>query len=154
MKNKIIILFCALTFCFVNTYGQGKSTGQGRGHQHKFSYEELKAQKNEHLKKTLELTDKEAELFLPLANELTLKKFELNKEYWKQAKALKQKKNATDTEYEALINLMLENQEKEATLDKEYYQKFKKVLPLKKLYKYQSAEKSFRRKVVHSNEKK
>lgn len=154
MKNKFIILLCALVFCFVNIYGQDRGAGPERKHRHKFSVENFKAQKNEYLKKALELTNEEAKSFLPLENELMQKKFELNKEYWKQVRELRKKKNATDAEYEALINLMLENQQKEADLDKEYYKKFKKILPLKKLYKYHGAEKNFRSKIVHSNERK
>ncbi len=113
--------------------------------QKQFSKEEFKQKRATFLKQELSLTPTEAAQFIPLSEELMDKKFELNRESREKAQSIRNKSNVTDAEYEQVIDTWNNNRVKEATLEREYYQKFKKVLPMRKLRKYQEVDMKFMR---------
>ncbi len=54
----------------------------------------------------------------------------------------------TDEQRQKLIDCNNEARIKEAKLEKEYYEKFKKILSVEKLHKYQEADAKFMRKFM------
>jgi len=147
MRNKIVLLLFLLCSFTVAVNGQGRNE-ENRQHNHKFNYEQFKQKKAKYIKKEVGLTEDEAKAFLPLTDELMAKKFTLNKELRKAARALREKKDRTDDDFDSLVKQTLDVRIKEAQLEKEYYQKFKKVLSAEKIYKYQNAERKFVKEVV------
>lgn len=118
-----------------------------------FSKEEFKKKRAEFLKRELDLTPTEAARFIPLSEELMEKKFELNRLAREKARAIRNKNNVSDAQYEAVVDTWINNRVKEALLEKEYYQKFKKVLPMFKVRKYQEVDMKFMRSMMDQNEK-
>jgi len=119
-----------------------------------FDREAFLLKRNAFISTELELTSQEADLFLPLLDELQRKKFEAGQTCRKLSKELDRKDNPTDAEYLETIDECLTVGLKEAELEKEYYEKFKKVLPPEKLYKYKEVEYRFAREFVNSSRRK
>ena len=121
--------------------------------QHRFSKEDFKQKRAAFLKSELNLTPTEAARFLPLSEELMDKKFALNRDARKKARAIRDRNNVTNAEYEDVIDTWINCRVKEALLEKEYYQKFKQVLPMYKLRKYQEVDIKFMRSIMEQREK-
>ena len=119
----------------------------------RFSKDEFKQKRTEFLKRELDLSAQEAAKFIPLSEELMDKKFLLNKEAREEAQSLRGKSNVSDAEYEQVIDTWVNNRVKAAVLEKEYYQKFKRILPMRKLRKYQEVDMKFMRSVMNRPEK-
>ncbi|MDR1344614.1 MAG: hypothetical protein LBJ39_04600 [Tannerellaceae bacterium] len=101
----------------------------------------------------LSLTPQEAELFIPLLEELERKKYEVGQKCRKLSKDIKRKKNPNNADYLSTIDECLGVRMKEAELEKEYYEKFKGVLSPEKLYKYKDVEYKFAREFVKNSGK-
>jgi hypothetical protein len=110
----------------------------------KGNFERFKLERTEYISKKMNLTEEEKKIFWPLADELQLKKFELNKslreEIHKIHKARKENQSISETDYKKIIELSAEIKIKEAQLDQEYLYKFIKVVPAEKIFLYQEAE--------------
>lgn len=151
MKNKIgflLLLLCTFSFT-VN--GQEKGDRKDRPHNHKFNYEQFKQKKARYITKEVGLTKEEAKAFMPLADELMSKKFELNKELRRAGRELRNKKDKSDANFDEFLKKSYNVRIKEAQLEKEYYHKFKKVLSSEKIFKYQNAEKKFVKEVLEKD---
>ena len=139
--NKIFFITfvaCSVVFSF--------SAHAQSGKQHRnFDREAFLAKKNAFITAEMGLTPEEAASFIPLCNELQEKMFDVGHECRKLSKNLKQNEGATDADYLTVIDECVSVNIKRAQLDKEYYEKFKKILPPKKLYKYNRAEGKFAR---------
>lgn len=118
-----------------------------------FNRKEFVEKRNAYIIATVGLTPEEAAKFIPLCNELEEKKFELGKQCRKLFDEIRNKENPTEAEYETAINCRLETEIKEAQLKKEYFEKFKKILSAEKLFKYQSAERTFTLKFMENHRK-
>lgn len=118
-----------------------------------FDIEAFKAKKAEFIIQKVGLTDAETKAFIPLANELLDKRFEINRDMRRNARDIRKKENKTNADYERLINESTEVKLKEAQLDKEYLQKFKQVLSAEKIYKYQQAEAEFMKQMLDKRHK-
>lgn len=118
-----------------------------------FSKEDFQRQRAEYLKRELDLTPTEAAKFIPLSEELMQKKFELNRDSREKARAIRNQSNVSDAEYERVIDLWINNRVKEAMLEKQYYQKFKRVLPMHKVRKYQEVDMKFMRSMMDRHDK-
>jgi hypothetical protein len=113
-----------------------------------FDVEKFKKQRADFIISEADLTDAEAKAFIPLVNELLDKRFELHRDLRANNRTPRERNNWTNADYERVIEAEFDSRAKELQLDKEYYLKFKKVLPLEKIYKYQKAENKFMRTVV------
>ncbi len=91
----------------------------------------------------LGLTPEEAEIFIPLCEELQQKKFEVGHKCRKLSREMKSNKNPTDPDYTEVIDECLNVGLKEAQLEQEYYERFKEILSPSKLYKLRDAEQKF-----------
>lgn len=120
--------------------------------QQRFSKEEFKQKRAAFLKQELDLTPAEAARFIPLSEELMEKKFELNRDAREKARAIRNRSNVSDTEYEQVVDAWINTRVKEALLEKEYYQKFKRVLPMHKVRKYQEVDMKFMRAMMGRND--
>lgn len=139
--NKIFFITfvaCLVAFSF-SAYAQ-----EGKQH-HNFDREAFQAKRNAYITAEVGLTPEEAALFIPLCNELQVKKFEVGHECRKLSKELKRNSDATDADYTKTIDTCVEVDLKQAQLEKDYYERFKKILSPKKLYKYKRAELKFAR---------
>jgi len=120
--------------------------------QQRFSKEEFKQKRAAFLKQELDLTPSEAARFIPLSEELMEKKFELNRDAREKARAIRNRANVSDVEYEQVVDAWINSRVKEALLEKEYYQKFKRVLPMNKVRKYQEVDMKFMRTIMDRND--
>jgi hypothetical protein len=125
-------------------------SAQDRSDRH-FDRESFLVKRSAFITAELALTSQEADLFIPLLDELQQKKYEAGHKCRKLSKEIKQKKNPNDADYLITIDECLEVGVKEAALEKEYYEKFKKILSPGKLYKYKEVEYRFAREFVRNS---
>lgn len=147
-------------FCIFVAYSMilsFEAIAQERKAERHFDREAFEERRNAFITAEVGLTPDEAAAFIPLCRELRQKKFEISRDYRKQAREILHKKQVTDAEYEKLIDAGVERGLKDAELEKEYLKKFKKVLSAEKIYKYRNAEAKFVRsysKEARSNSRK
>ncbi|MDR0683187.1 MAG: hypothetical protein LBG15_15295 [Dysgonamonadaceae bacterium] len=124
----------------------------------KGDFEKFKLERTEFISKKMDLTEEEKKVFWPLADELQLKKFELNKslreEIHKIHKAKKENQLISEADYKKIIELSAEIKVKEAELDQEYLYKLIKVVPAEKIFLYQEAELQYGRIMIGKHKKK
>lgn len=143
MQNKNILLLAVLSiFSYFPLLAQEDSQ---RGN---FDIEAFKKKKALFIIEKVNLTDAEAKAFIPLANELMDKRFELNRAIRKESRELRKKNKKTDADYEQLLDASSAVKIKEAQLEQEYLKKFKKVLSAEKIYKYKQAEADYMKELV------
>lgn len=147
MKQK---LFLSTLLFFV--FSVGTIFAQGKGEGKKMDFEKFKAEREAFIVEELKLSEDEAKAFLPLADELMMKKFELNEplreEHRKIREARKDGKTISEADYKKAVELNAEIRLKEAQLEKEYIAKFLKVISAEKVYQYHRAEQEFGRKAM------
>ena len=111
------------------------------------------ARRNAYITAEAGLTADEAAAFIPLENELQRRKFEVGRECRKLARKNRTQQGLTDHERRELSNCLTETRLKEAQLEKEYIERFKKILSVEKLSKYQQAEAEFLRKFLQNRKR-
>ena len=111
----------------------------------KFDREAFMAKRNAYITASAGLTADEAAAFIPIENEMQRKKFEIGRDCRKLARKSRSKEGLTEEEQQKLVDCTTETRLKEAELEKEYHEKFKQILSVEKLYKYQEAEARFMR---------
>ncbi|MDR1344397.1 MAG: hypothetical protein LBJ39_03495 [Tannerellaceae bacterium] len=117
--------------------------GYAQGKRGQFNKELFLVKRSAFITTELSLTQQEAELFIPLLEELEQKKYEAGQKCRKLSKEIERKKNPNNVDYLNTIDECLGVGIKEAKLEEEYYEKFKKVLSPEKLYKYKDVEHRF-----------
>lgn len=141
MSKRIFLTFVAISVLFSSGV-----LAQGNKQQHRhFDKEAFQAKRNAFITAEVGLTPEEAEVFIPLCNELQKKMFDVGRECRKLTKELKHKESLTESDYSKVNDECIGVKLKEAALEKEYYEKFKKILSPEKLYKYRRAEYKFAR---------
>jgi hypothetical protein len=127
-----------------------------RSNEIKENFEKFKLERTEFISKMMNLTEEEKKVFWPLADELHLKKFELNKslreEIHKIHKAKKEKQSISEADYKKIIELSAEVKVKEAQLEQEYLYKFIKVVSAEKIFLYQEAERQYGKRIIGKHE--
>jgi len=122
----------------------------------KAEFELFKKRRIAFITKAVGLTNKEANAFFPLYNELQEKKFVLNRQTRKATrefeKAEKEGKTHSEEEYAALVKQIMDSSVQDAKLDQEYITKFLEVISAKKVYLYIQAEKQFARNIALERE--
>ncbi len=123
-----------------------------RDQERKERFEEFKAKRVAYITDALDLTEKEAQAFWPICNELQEKKFELNKANREEMRPvfekIRNKETVSDEEYAKMIKANAAIKVKEAELDELYFDRMLKVLPAEKVFKYQRAEQRFARQML------
>ena len=136
MKKSIVVL---ITFFTLNIFSSIL-----HAQDKKMNMADFEKRKWEYVKEKAGLTQQEAQQYFPLSNELTLKKFELNRKPRVKVEQMRENnRNMSDNEYRQILDTNVEIKMKEAELDKEYSEKFSKVLSAEKLFRAQQAEKTF-----------
>lgn len=148
MRKIIYITFAAVLVLLSSESFAQEPNEKGR----RFDREAFEAKRNAFITAEVGLTPEEAEIFIPLCNELRQKLFEVGRQNRKFARAILKKEHPTDEEYLQLINTSLEVKMKEAQIEKDYYEKFKKVISPEKLFKYRQAEMKFARNFMKSKD--
>lgn len=138
------ILFLVLISVFIYS----PLSAQEDSHRRNFDVEAFKRKKAEFIIEKVGLTEAEAKAFIPLANELMDKRFELNRTVRKDSRELHKKSSKTNADYERLLDAGSAVKIREAQLEQEYLQKFKKVLSPEKIYKYKQAEAEYMKEMV------
>jgi hypothetical protein len=123
----------------------------------KENFEKFKIERTEFISRKMNLTEEEKKDFWLLADELHLKKFELNKSLRKEIRkiheARKEKQPISDAEYKKVIELSAQTKMKEAQLEQEYLAKFIKVVSAEKIFIYQEAELLYGKTIMERREK-
>ena len=132
-----ILIMVAVTGIFLTVMAQ-----HDKG---KFDREVFMAKRNAYITASAGLTADEAAAFIPIENEMQRKKFEIGRDCRKLARRSRSKEGLTEEEQQKLVDCTTETRLKEAKLEKEYHEKFKRILSVEKLYKYQEAEARFMR---------
>lgn len=115
------------------------------------NWEDLQAKKIAHITEKVQFTAKEAQQFWTLYNEYLEKETTLKKDFFEIQKKAKDSDNIN---YEALNEARIQHKQALINLQVEYYNKYKQVLSAEKLYRYYSAERSFKSILLESIEKK
>ncbi|MDR0989529.1 MAG: hypothetical protein LBM06_08780 [Prevotellaceae bacterium] len=144
MKKLITLLFCCLPLHFVQAE---------EGCAQHLSPEEFRAKQEAFITERAELTPEEAARFFPIYFELQAAKRKLNEEAFKLMRK-GDNKATTDEQYTQILTGVFDRRLAISRLDKEYFEKFKKVLPLRKIYLVQRAEIRFSREVIKGMHKK
>ena len=132
-----ILIMVAVTGIFLTVMAQ-----DDKG---KFDREVFMAKRNAYITASAGLTADEAAAFIPIENEMQRKKFEIGRDCRKLARRSRSKEGLTEEEQQKLVDCTTETRLKEAKLEKEYHEKFKRIISVEKLYKYQEAEARFMR---------
>ncbi|MFH2141834.1 MAG: hypothetical protein ABIJ97_05395 [Bacteroidota bacterium] len=134
---KTIILTGFIFFGFLVSYSQHGEKCMGK-------HEKIKAEKVAFITNRLNLTVDEAQKFWPLYNEME-GKMQAIKDLHKCNKTDLSNKASemTDKEMDETITAIMDNKVKIAQIEQEYFIKFKKVLPIKKVWELHAAEKDF-----------
>ena len=114
-------------------------------------WEEIQSKKIAHINEKVQFTVNEAKLFWPLYNEYLEKESALKKEFFEKQK---KGKESNKIDYEELNDALILHQQALTNLHVEYYNKYKQILSAEKLYRYYSAERSFKKVLLESIEKK
>lgn len=136
-NNYLLLLVLIIFVAEINTYAQH----DGPCHKRR---EKIEAYKIAFITEKLSLTPTEAQKFWPLYNE-----------FQEKAKALRENcelgplhkanvSNLSDKEMEEIMEKHIQRELQMAELKKEYHEKYKKVLPIKKLFLYYNAEREFK----------
>ena len=136
-RTLFILIMVAVTSIFLTVMAQ-----DDKG---KFDREAFMAKRNAYITASAGLTADEAAAFIPIENEMQRKKFEIGRDCRKLARRSRSKEGLTEEEQQKLVDCTTETRLKEAKLEKEYHEKFKRILSVEKLYKYQEAEARFMR---------
>ena len=120
-------------------------------HKKHFDREAFFARRNAYITAEAGLTADEAAAFIPLENELQRRKFEVGRECRRLARKNRSQQGLTDRERRELSDCLTETRMEEARLEKEYFERFKKILSVEKLSKYQQAEAEFLRKFLQDH---
>ena len=139
MKQKTILLTLFLLFSIIGGYAQGRKN---------FDLKAFQTAKENIIKREANLTEKEANAFFPVYHEMSEKRFEANREVRKEMKRLMSATTVSDAEYQKNIEEQIKIKEKEAAIEKEYFEKFKKILPIEKLFKVYAAEAKMNREML------
>jgi len=150
MKRIILILL----LCVVG--GSLSLSAQQPGNNRRGDFEKFKSERKVYISKEMNLTKEEAAAFWPLNDELQSKKFELNGELREQMHAIRQArregKQRSDADYRKIIEAGAKVKVKEAELEERYLKKFLEVIPAEKMFRYQSAENEFARKMMDNRD--
>jgi hypothetical protein len=112
---------------------------------------EIRAKRTEFIKKRIDLTAEEEKAFWPIYNEYEQKKWDL----FQQRERIR--KRSTDGEvidFSKINDMLINSDLAKAQLAKVYHEKFKKILPPEKLFKYYTAEREFKEKVLNEIKRK
>lgn len=111
--------------------------------------QEMQQHQNDFIAKELSLTDKQKADFIPLYNKMRSEVFEASKDAREEAREVKAKGDAaTDADYERATKAYLDFRTREAEIIHTYYKKFSHMLSKKQLFKLDSAERKFDRKLM------
>ena len=153
LNKTILISFLFMTlFCMTGT-AQNKSDDD-RKKQREEHWKEYMQSKRNYLIKETGMSQKESDEFFPLYEEMLKKKFEVQRNMRKKMRAIENsKEKISDEVYLSAAKAIDESKYTEGQIDKEYFEKFKKILPPKKLYKYEKAELDFFKDALNKNQR-
>ena len=147
---KTLLLLLTLMFTLMAPTPSAAQKGDPQKH---IDREAFFARRNAYITAEAGLTADEAAAFIPLENELQRRKMEVGRECRKLARKNRSHQDLTDRERRELSDCLTETRLKEAQLEKEYIERFKKILSVEKLSKYQQAEAEFLRKFLQNRKR-
>ncbi|MEG1642826.1 MAG: hypothetical protein RR293_01585 [Bacteroidales bacterium] len=122
---------------------------------HKDIMAKLIADKKDYLKEKIPLSEKEAEVFFAVYDELEMKKFETAHNVFREASKIRRSTEYINdkiylkmAEEQALVSIKI------AELEQEYFLKFKNILSPKQLFMYYQWEHRFAKEMIKREQKK
>ena len=145
--KKVISVLCALMVLSISAFAQGPQGPQGprRGGDNGWR-ERVRAEKVAFLTEEIDLTESEAQVFLPIYNEIQKAQREsfdaVQKAYAAMAKGVEDGKTGKDME--KLVHAYIDAKDKSDGIETKYMNKLLKALPAEKVARYYVAEEKFR----------
>jgi Spy/CpxP family protein refolding chaperone len=144
------LLFIAI-LCFVsahfNVYAQQNDNNRRE------RFENFQKERKEFISKAMQLKDADKKAFWALADELQMKKFELNQplreEMRKIHRAKRNNETVAEADYKKAIELAAQLRIKEAQLDQEYLSKLLKIVSAEQVFLFQEADNQFGRRMIN-----
>ena len=140
---KTLLLLLTLTFTLMAPTPSAAQKGDPQKH---IDREAFFARRNAYITAEAGLTADESAAFIR-------RKMEVGRECRKLARKNRSHQGLTDRERRELSDCLTETRLKEAQLEKEYIERFKKILSVEKLSKYQQAEAEFLRKFLQNRKR-
>lgn len=141
MKN--LLLITLLLIFSSNAFAQDPPANSKNGNR----WEKIENYKVGYLTQKLDLTTGEAEKFWPVYNKYQDKIRELRMETRANRRSM-DIASKSDEEVEAMVDAQIEARLTRAKLEKAYHQELKKVLPVRKVALYYTAEEQFKRELL------
>jgi hypothetical protein len=151
-KIRLIVFALAATVTLPALAQLRQQHERDKDDRHTFDKQAFQDKRNAFIVNELQLSEHEADMFIPVDNELKQKLFEIGKDCRKLDRECRKNNNYTTEAYAKLVDCRIKARLKEAQLEIEYYEKFKQILSAEKLYKYQQADMQFMREFI-GNEK-
>ena len=143
------LLFIAILFfvsAHINLFAQPNDNNRRE------RFERFQAERKEFISKAMQLKETEKKEFWLLADELQMKKFELNQPLREEMRnirnAIRNDERVTEAEYKKVLELAAQLRIREAQLEQEYLPKFLKIISAEKVFLYQEADNQFGRRMI------
>ena len=115
----------------------------------KEKWEKFRQDKHNFMTEKMELSEEQAARFFALYDEMSQKKFALNREIRREDRRIETGENITDAEYKAAADKAAALHEKEAAIEKEYYARFCEILSPRQQYLYHRCEVEFQKSMLN-----
>lgn len=116
-------------------------------------FEEMQLKRIAFFTKEIGLTPDEAQLFWPVYNDITLKRWRINHELRRCLRPARANADSKPVDYEKINKRILQLREENAALDRQCYEKMSAILGQEKLFKYYLAEDVFTRDILNNFER-
>lgn len=131
------------------------SAQQGNPQARKDIISKVIAEKKAYLKEKIPLSDKEAEAFFAVYDEMEMKKFDIAHSVFREAAKIRRSDEPVSNEtYLKLAEAQAMIPVKVSDMEQEYFQKFKKILSPKQLFMYYQWEHRFGKDMIKREQKK
>lgn len=148
--KKILLMLLMIIGCLSTAAAQG----HGGKKQHDNMFAEIQEFKMKFLAQEMELKDDQKEQFFQLYDEMSRKKWECMAPAWKLERAVKKNAAATELDYQEAAAAMTKAKEECSAIDRQYDEKFATFLTQKQIFKMNSAEDEFRKKMQEMKQNK
>jgi Spy/CpxP family protein refolding chaperone len=145
MKTKSLIAALMMLAIAPFAWGQEQENMEQR---REMRMEKMKSMRVAHITNELELTEAEAQKFWPVYNQMDAELETLREQRREIMRSTRKKEDLSDKEYKAAVNKLMDIETQELAIKKKYANKFFEVIPAKKVFELERAERNFRRQML------
>jgi hypothetical protein len=138
-----LIITIITTLSCHSAYSQNENRQRGDNRPPPLDMRDFIEKRNAYLTEKLSLTAEQTAKFLPVDNELMMKRFEVGRDCHHLSRKIREKKNSSEEEYAALLKCREEVKAKRFELERKYMEKFKNMLSNEQILIYERATKDF-----------